>query len=149
MLSLLKAAIPSRPPCCSRPSVAIASALSTCSRPKTRYEPLIASKSSYMVRTWPSLSFNRRVSTRGYQNLATERNLKTPASKSPGQPLKSDGDSEHPTQSEQRKKDWRVIWKLMENVWPKNDWNTRGRVLFGLGLLVGGKVRVEINFATC
>jgi hypothetical protein len=29
----------------------------------------------------------------------------------------------------------------MGNVWPRNDWNTRGRVLFGLALLVGGKVR--------
>ena len=32
----------------------------------------------------------------------------------------------------------------MGNVWPKNDWNTRGRVLFGLGLLVGGKVRYNL-----
>jgi hypothetical protein len=43
--------------------------------------------------------------------------------------------------SEQRKDDWNVVKKLIVHVWPKNDWKTRGTVLFGFGLLVGGKVR--------
>ena len=29
--------------------------------------------------------------------------------------------------------------KMMEHMWPQ-DWGVRGRVLLGLGLLVGGKV---------
>ncbi|KAL4066863.1 P-loop containing nucleoside triphosphate hydrolase protein [Scleroderma citrinum] len=44
------------------------------------------------------------------------------------------------TDREQRKKDWIVIRKLMENVWPKNDWGTRGRVILGFALLISGKV---------
>ena len=29
----------------------------------------------------------------------------------------------------------------MHHVWPRDDWNTRGRVLLGFGLLIAGKVR--------
>jgi ABC transporter ATM len=78
---------------------------------------------------------------RCYQNLAPET-TKTPATKQPSSPAPPKGsDPENPTQAEQRKQDWKIIWKLMGNVWPKNDWSTRGRVLLGLGLLVGGKAR--------
>ncbi|KAF7967137.1 hypothetical protein HWV62_35698 [Athelia sp. TMB] len=62
----------------------------------------------------------------------------TPAT--PPAPVKPSPKAENPTQSEQRKQDWRMIWRLLENVWPKNDWNTRGRVIFGLSLLVAGKL---------
>ncbi|KAI6125090.1 P-loop containing nucleoside triphosphate hydrolase protein [Pisolithus croceorrhizus] len=41
---------------------------------------------------------------------------------------------------EQRRKDWMVVQKLMENVWPKNDWSTRGRVILGFALLISAKV---------
>lgn len=44
------------------------------------------------------------------------------------------------TAKEQRRNDWNIIRKLMVNVWPKNDWKTRGTVLLGFGLLVTGKV---------
>ena len=44
------------------------------------------------------------------------------------------------TTREQRKKDWLVVRKLLENVWPKNDWGTRGRVILGFALLISGKV---------
>jgi hypothetical protein len=40
---------------------------------------------------------------------------------------------------EQRKKDWSIMRKMMEHIWPP-DWSVRTRVLLGLGLLVGGKV---------
>ncbi|CCM00119.1 uncharacterized protein FIBRA_02146 [Fibroporia radiculosa] len=42
--------------------------------------------------------------------------------------------------SEQRKKDWNIIKRLAENIWPRNDWSTRRRVLFGFGLLIAGKL---------
>jgi ABC transporter ATM len=47
------------------------------------------------------------------------------------------------TAKEQRTNDWSIITKLMVNVWPKNDWKTRGTVLLGFGLLVSGKVSGE------
>ena len=40
---------------------------------------------------------------------------------------------------EQRKKDWSIVRKMMEHMWPQ-DWGVRSRVVLGLGLLVGGKV---------
>ena len=42
--------------------------------------------------------------------------------------------------SEQRRRDWSIIRRLAVNLWPKNDWGTRGRVLLGVGFLVTGKV---------
>ena len=44
------------------------------------------------------------------------------------------------SQSEQRRKDWAIIKRLMVNVWPPGDWSVRSRVLLGFGLLVAGKV---------
>ncbi|KAF9810015.1 hypothetical protein IEO21_07170 [Rhodonia placenta] len=46
----------------------------------------------------------------------------------------------HVSQAEQRRKDWSIVKKLAENIWPKNDWSTRGRVILGLGLLITGKL---------
>jgi len=45
---------------------------------------------------------------------------------------------------EQRKKDWSIIRKMMEHIWPR-DWGVRSRVVLGLGLLVGGKVNCVLN----
>lgn len=50
------------------------------------------------------------------------------------------GEAVHITVSEQRRKDRDIVGRLMRNIWPKNDWNTRGRVILGFGLLVAGKV---------
>lgn len=41
---------------------------------------------------------------------------------------------------EQSRKDWEIIKTLLPNVWPKNDWGTKTRVLLAVGLLIGGKV---------
>ena len=49
-------------------------------------------------------------------------------------------DSEHISLAEQRKKDWSIVKRLAENIWPKGDWTTRSRVILGFGLLIGGKV---------
>lgn len=43
------------------------------------------------------------------------------------------------TVREQRKRDWSIMHKMMEHMWPQ-DWGVRSRVVLGLGLLVGGKV---------
>ncbi|KAH7884336.1 P-loop containing nucleoside triphosphate hydrolase protein [Phlebopus sp. FC_14] len=48
--------------------------------------------------------------------------------------------SDHVTAQEQRRKDWMVVRNLIGNVWPKDDWATRARVVLGFGLLIGGKV---------
>ncbi|KAF6746825.1 iron-sulfur clusters transporter ATM1 [Ephemerocybe angulata] len=45
-----------------------------------------------------------------------------------------------PTREEQRRSDWTIIKRLMTNVWPKNDWKTRGTVLLGFVLLVSAKL---------
>lgn len=50
-----------------------------------------------------------------------------------------------PTAKDQRRKDWLVVRKLIGNVWPKHDWNTRFRVVFGFALLIGGKVPLPIH----
>ena len=55
----------------------------------------------------------------------------------PPQPL-----STEPTLAQQRKSDWAIIKRLLENVWPRGDWKTRGTVLFSFTLLVGSKVCV-------
>ncbi|KAI3600678.1 iron-sulfur clusters transporter atm1 [Moniliophthora roreri] len=44
------------------------------------------------------------------------------------------------TQAEERRNNWQVIKRLLQNVWPKNDWRTRGTVLLGFGFLFGGKL---------
>ncbi|KAK0469554.1 iron-sulfur clusters transporter ATM1 [Desarmillaria tabescens] len=44
------------------------------------------------------------------------------------------------TVAEQRKSDWNIVKRLMENVWPKNDWKTRATVVLGFGLLISGKL---------
>ncbi|KAJ3501535.1 hypothetical protein NMY22_g18895 [Coprinellus aureogranulatus] len=49
-------------------------------------------------------------------------------------------EDKEPTKEEQRRSDWIIIKRLMSNVWPKNDWRTRGTVLFGFVLLVSAKV---------
>ncbi|KIY51772.1 iron-sulfur clusters transporter ATM1 [Fistulina hepatica ATCC 64428] len=49
-------------------------------------------------------------------------------------------ESENITNAQQRKADWRIVKKLTEHIWPKNDWKTRGTVVLGFGLLVTGKL---------
>ncbi|KAG6332766.1 hypothetical protein ID866_6322 [Astraeus odoratus] len=64
----------------------------------------------------------------------------TRATKPPDSVRSADTTSNRDLAREQRKKDWLVVRKLMENVWPKNDWGTRGRVILGFALLISGKV---------
>ena len=66
------------------------------------------------------------------------RQPETPETKK-GTPPKAE--VKEPSKEEQRRSDWVIIKRLMSNVWPKNDWRTRGTVLFGFVLLVSAKVR--------
>ncbi|KAJ7683693.1 P-loop containing nucleoside triphosphate hydrolase protein [Mycena rosella] len=53
---------------------------------------------------------------------------------------KAAGETENVTVQEQRRTDWRIIKTLVKHVWPKNDWKTRGTVLFGFSLLISSKL---------
>ncbi|KAL0574149.1 Iron-sulfur clusters transporter atm1, mitochondrial [Marasmius crinis-equi] len=44
------------------------------------------------------------------------------------------------TQAQERRNNWTVIKQLLGNVWPKNDWKTRGTVVLGFVFLFGGKL---------
>jgi hypothetical protein len=78
-----------------------------------------------------------------HHHLAAERKPEpsTPV-KAKQPPVTTDVGKEHNvSDKEQTRRDWDIIKKLLPNVWPKNDWSTKRRVLLALGLLVGGKVR--------
>ncbi|KZT67979.1 P-loop containing nucleoside triphosphate hydrolase protein [Daedalea quercina L-15889] len=64
----------------------------------------------------------------------------TPAAKATQSVASATSDNVHISQAEQRKKDWSIVKRLVENIWPKNDWSTRSRVILGFGLLIGGKL---------
>ena len=106
----------------------------------------------------PSPSHSRRIPTglrnsptrRLFQHLAQQPQktdsatlAQPPATPQAQKPAKQDlgGDAVHISQKEQRKRDWNIVKKLAENLWPKDDWKTRGRVVLGFGLLISGKVR--------
>jgi hypothetical protein len=84
--------------------------------------------------------------TKGFQSLAKDTNTGT---KERPQPPKSQGGlveqkaelgGANLSVKEQRQKDWKIIKNLMVNIWPAGDWGVKGRVVLGLGLLVGAKV---------
>ncbi|KAK4701515.1 ATP-binding cassette, subfamily B (MDR/TAP), member 7, partial [Phenoliferia sp. Uapishka_3] len=51
------------------------------------------------------------------------------------------------TEKEQSRKDWQIIRKLLPNLWPKDDWGTKTRVMLAVVLLVGGKIlNVQVPF---
>lgn len=86
----------------------------------------------------------RPVICRSYQHLASQPPKKTSdeTSKLPNAttPKPSPEDAVHVSIAEQRKKDWNIVKRLSRNLWPKDDWSTRSRVILGVGLLVAGKV---------
>ena len=88
---------------------------------------------------------------RRYQHLAKQQESATgtpPQTPQPSlaqAPPKQDlgGEAVHISLAEQRRRDWSIIRKLVGNLWPKDDYKTRARVVLGFGLLVGGKVRAH------
>ncbi|KAJ3993728.1 P-loop containing nucleoside triphosphate hydrolase protein, partial [Lentinula boryana] len=84
-----------------------------------------------------------RIGHRFFQNLASQNEQKAqknvPASAStPGHsnPL----EPPQVTAAQERRSNWRMVKNLMVNVWPRNDWKTRGTVILGFAFLVSGKV---------
>lgn len=98
-------------------------------------------------RITPSLRF--RFQSRSFQHLAKE-SLKptTTEAKPPAKPAISE-DVVHISQAEQRRRDWNIVKRLSGNLWPKNDWDTKARVVLGVGLLVSGKVRYHLYCQLC
>lgn len=104
------------------------------------------------ISTLPRTSSNTRLlfrlPPRSFQHLASKdepkpssaasKNAVTPA---PPRPAGNPEDAVHVSLSQQRKNDWQIIKRLSRNLWPKDDWSTKARVVVGMGLLVAGKVR--------
>lgn len=62
-------------------------------------------------------------------------------------PINTDVTSKTVSEKTQAKTDWTIIKKLAVNIWPKNAFSTKVRVVGALGLLVGGKVlNVQVPF---
>ncbi|KAF7311651.1 hypothetical protein MKEN_01068500 [Mycena kentingensis (nom. inval.)] len=76
--------------------------------------------------------------TRPFRHLASGT-PPTPAAKAPA-PTKPESDGGNVSAKEQRQTDWRIVKTLVKHVWPKNDWRTKGTVVFGFGLLISSKV---------
>ncbi|KAF8839642.1 P-loop containing nucleoside triphosphate hydrolase protein [Paxillus ammoniavirescens] len=73
-------------------------------------------------------------------HLSAQNTTQPKAVKQPDAAPSSPTVSDRVSAEEQRRKDWMVVRKLIGNVWPKDDWSTRGRVVLGFALLIGGKV---------
>ncbi|OCH86471.1 P-loop containing nucleoside triphosphate hydrolase protein [Obba rivulosa] len=84
-----------------------------------------------------------KTNARLFQNLSQQPS-KPQADKPPPAAVqatpKSRDDSSQVSNAEQRSRDWNILKRLARNIWPRNDWSTRSRVLLGFGLLVVGKL---------
>ncbi|KAJ4477494.1 P-loop containing nucleoside triphosphate hydrolase protein [Lentinula aciculospora] len=102
-------------------------------------------RSSYPIQRhkvlWTRIS-QRRIGCRFFQSLASENQPKA-QDKAPTTAIPDN--ENHPehllaTTAQERRSNWRIVKNLMVNVWPKNDWKTRGTVVLGFALLISGKV---------
>jgi ATP-binding cassette, subfamily B (MDR/TAP), member 7 len=94
----------------------------------------------------------QRLSLRLFQHLASNTDKDAPkstpetapkvaAKSAPAEPTSTLADEGHISIAQQRKNDWQIIKRLSRELWPKDDWSTKGRVILGVGLLVAGKVK--------
>lgn len=83
----------------------------------------------------------RQSCVRAQRQLWTSRKAQTPANASA--PV-SRAEKAAAERKEQRRRDWAIIKQLTLNLWPRGEWSIRGRVVAGLFLLVGAKVRLRI-----
>lgn len=99
---------------------------------------------------------SHRLVLRSFQHLAQNSDKEAPKSTTqatqaaapkppppPTPPKSTSDDAVHISLKQQRKNDWEIIKRLSGNLWPKDDWSTRGRVVVGMGFLVAGKVRLQ------
>ncbi|KAJ3822343.1 P-loop containing nucleoside triphosphate hydrolase protein [Lentinula raphanica] len=118
-----------------------------------RSSPTIFPFSATRTRYHPSITV-QIASRRFFRNLASEDNLKKGnqndqnTHNTQGKPFTptSDPHSSNPlepsqvTAAQERRSNWKIVKNLMVNVWPKNDWRTRGTVILGFVFLISGKV---------
>jgi hypothetical protein len=116
-----------------------------------------------VARPPPFSSCPRSIAARAFRHLASPPAETPPAASnaskspppkpqptqpaSPSKPAAS-LDAKDYTPAEQRRRDWVIIRRLARNVWPANDWGVKGRIVLGLGLLLGGKVCPFLSFST-
>jgi hypothetical protein len=60
----------------------------------------------------------------------------------------SDPDPRDKQVAPRNRSDWEMMKVLTQYIWPKGDINSKVRVISALGLLVGGKVRVLIDYTS-
>ncbi|KAF5342594.1 hypothetical protein D9611_002003 [Ephemerocybe angulata] len=106
---------------------------------RTRWDSSSATRSTGSTYPWGACR------TRFFGHMAGWQDPPKPTEPTPAAVPKPDANAkppnnEHPTREEQRRSDWTIIKRLMTNVWPKNDWKTRGTVLLGFVLLVSAKL---------
>jgi ATP-binding cassette subfamily B (MDR/TAP) protein 7 len=86
-----------------------------------------------------------------FRHLAAQDAKSAPQSSKTAAAAAGVNESPHPTptskatvsNAEQRRRDWAIVRRLLVHIWPKDDWETRGRVVLGVGLLISGKVRLS------
>ena len=110
-----------------------------CRRPRTDFFTSILSRPLITGPCLPARPASRL--WRAFRHLAQQPN-------SPPQSAATKESSLAPTtvatsisNAEQRRRDWAIVRRLAVHIWPKDDWGTRGRVVLGVGMLIGGKVR--------
>ena len=126
----------SHPPSAQRSFSHAAVRLGPCRQPRLELAPFKSSTPSQHLGLKPRLATLQR---RAFRQLAQQEKSPpqpTPAKESPSTPPKA-----VISNAEQRRRDWAIVRRLAIHIWPKDDWATRGRVVLGVGLLVGGKVR--------
>lgn len=100
----------------------------------------VLSKSSSSRLTVEALAPPRHFGHLAGRDEPPKQDKKPDAGKDAQKTAKDLGSEVNVSLSDQRKKDWAIIKRLMANVWPPGDWSVRSRVMLGFGLLVAGKV---------
>ena len=103
----------------------------------SRSEPFLPPP-SVVSHPWRSFRHLSSQEVKSAPQLSTTAAAATAASESPQPTLTSKTTISN---AEQRRRDWSIVRRLAVHIWPKDDWVTRGRVVLGVGLLIGGKVR--------
>jgi hypothetical protein len=134
------------------PSRAVATPLASCTHQGARGVHILRRTSPWVPdaasSSYKPVASARLLSTRRtFQHLAPKPDAPPTTATKPAQTKVPE--EEEPTAKEQRKSDWGITKKLLVNVWPKNDWKTRGTVLLGFALLISGKVCIELILEVC
>ncbi|KAH9949921.1 P-loop containing nucleoside triphosphate hydrolase protein [Amylocystis lapponica] len=92
-------------------------------------------------------AIRRTLATQPPKGVQPSKALQPSQPPSPSPPVPGDDSTTDISRKEQRRRDLHLIRRLAGNIWPRNDWSTRGRVLLGFGLLISAKLlNVEVPF---